>query len=113
MLASITMGLMVAAICLLSFSAYIVSASGAPTGKATNSKYLAIVKHAFRFNNNTFYDQNNIVGVIANKNKLTISNIYVLGQIFDRNGQLITSNWATPDFTTLRPGENSTFKLPF
>jgi hypothetical protein len=51
--------------------------------------------------------------LLANTNKnLNITGTYILGQLFDKDGKLITS-FGAPDFGTLRPGENSTFKLPF
>jgi hypothetical protein len=52
--------------------------------------------------------------LLANTNKnLNITGTYILGQLFDKDGKLITSSFGAPDFGTLRPGENSTFKLAF
>jgi hypothetical protein len=44
---------------------------------------------------------------------LNITNTYILGQLFDKDGKLITSAFNAADFNTLKLGENSTFKLPF
>jgi len=49
--------------------------------------------------------------VLANTNKnLNITNIYILGQLFDKDRRLIISASDAPYITTLRPGENSAFK---
>jgi hypothetical protein len=100
--------LIVMALVVLS-SSQIVNAE--PTGKAINSKYVTILKHSFRFDQSNY--PYNVVGTLTNTNKLNITSIYILGQLFEKDGKLITSSFGAPDFGTLRPGENSTFKLAF
>jgi hypothetical protein len=86
--------------------------AAAPTGKAINSKYVTILKHSFRFDQTNY--PYHILGVLANTNKnLNITQIFIYGQLFDKEGNLITADSSSPDFSTLRPGENSTFHLSF
>jgi hypothetical protein len=84
----------------------------APTGKAINSNYVTILKHSFRFEESNY--PYHVIGVLANTNKnLNITQIFIFGQLFDKEGNLITSDASSADFSTLRPGENSTFHLSF
>jgi hypothetical protein len=64
-----------------------------PTGKAINSKYVTIVKHSFRFDQSNY--PYNVVGILTNTNKLNITSIYILGQLFDKDGKLITSSFGS------------------
>ena len=72
-----------------------------------NSKYLTIKEPKFR--NESF--SNSITGTVINNSTQEISSVNVYALLYDKDNRLITAEIGLSDVSTLKPTEDSAFKM--
>ena len=78
-----------------------------PKSQITNSKYLTIKNLKFRAESFS----NSITGTIVNNSTQQVSLVNVYALLYDKDNLLITVESGIADVSTLKPGEDSAFKI--
>jgi len=84
--------------------------SAAKEGMAKNvfhSKYVIVTKHSFRHGDLS----DSVIGTLLNNSPTEVSNVGVSAALLDKNNNLIDIRSGSVDFSTLKPGEDSSFKI--
>ena len=84
-----------------------ISTVNAQDGSVINSKYLTITEHRYR--NGSFSDQ--ITGVVVNNATTEVGSIEIYAALYDKTGQLITTDFGLADVSPLPAGDNSAFSI--
>jgi hypothetical protein len=79
-----------------------------PKASTVNSKYLTIKDVRFR---DEGFGSSSITGTIVNKSTSDISFAQVFAALYDQNNNLITTQSGLVDVSSLKPGDNSAFKV--
>jgi hypothetical protein len=86
------------------------STSAAKEGMNKNvfhSKYVTVTKHSFRHGDLS----DSITGTILNNSTNEVSPVGVSAALLDKNNKLIDMRSGSVDFSSLKPGEDSSFKI--
>jgi hypothetical protein len=79
-----------------------------PKESTVNSKYLTIKDVRFR---DEGFGSSSITGTIVNKSTSDISFAQIFAALYDQNNNLITTQSGLVDVSSLKPGDNSAFKV--
>ena len=76
-----------------------------------HSKDLTINKASIRESGDSYYTSKSIAGSLMNNSNETIEDISIYAALFDENNNLYAINSGNVDFNTLKPNEDSSFKI--
>lgn len=79
-----------------------------PSGEVVNTKYLNVTEQRYR--EGLYSDQ--ITGEITNVSPQNISDIRAFVTLFDKDGNIITTEFGAADVYTLPAGDYSAFNIP-